>query len=176
MINIEATIRWKGYAPDDLSHGSSKRVWANCEKCGDGRWVEMKQYRDYCKSCSNKIKFDDPSVQAKMSLSHLKRYEDPLERKKDSIVVKKAYKDNPTLGTQASDRMAMFRSLNPKVWDLARENQRGGNDICNHHYIYDESDLSKYTMKMTRSAHARLHWLMRKSGIIVPHINIKEVL
>ena len=47
----------------------------------------------------------------------------------------------------------------------------GGNDIIEHHYIYDHSDLSKYTMKMTRSAHTRLHNLMRKAGIKVPHIN-----
>lgn len=53
------------------------------------------------------------------------------------------------------------------------ERQRSGNDIVNHHYIYDHSDLSKYTMKMTRSAHFRLHNNMRKAGIKVPHINIK---
>ena len=51
---------------------------------------------------------------------------------------------------------------------------RGGNDICKHHYIYDESDLSKYTMKMTRSAHTRLHHNMQISGIKVPYINMVE--
>ncbi len=49
---------------------------------------------------------------------------------------------------------------------------RGGNDIVNHHYIYDESDLSKYTTKMTRSHHTWLHNLFRKLGYIVPHVNI----
>lgn len=52
---------------------------------------------------------------------------------------------------------------------------RGGDDIVEHHYIYDHSDLSKYTMKMPRSEHSKLHSLMRTSGIKVPHINVLEV-
>ena len=54
------------------------------------------------------------------------------------------------------------------------ESMCGGNDIVNHHYIYDESDLSKYMMKMTRSRHTRLHRLMKKAGIEIPHINMVE--
>jgi len=52
MINIEATIRWKGYNPNDLSKGSHKRVWANCDICSKGRWVTFKDYRDMCYPCS----------------------------------------------------------------------------------------------------------------------------
>ena len=52
---------------------------------------------------------------------------------------------------------------------------RGGGDICGHHYIYDESDLSKNTVQMTRSNHQKLHRLLQKLGYIVPHINIKEI-
>jgi hypothetical protein len=51
------------------------------------------------------------------------------------------------------------------------ESMRGGNDICNHHYIYDHNDLSKYTIKMTRSAHGLLHRNMYLLGIKIPHIN-----
>jgi uncharacterized cysteine cluster protein YcgN (CxxCxxCC family) len=47
----------------------------------------------------------------------------------------------------------------------------GGKDIIYHHYICDHNDLSKYTTKMTRSRHSRLHRLMKISGIEVPHIN-----
>ena len=50
-----------------------------------------------------------------------------------------------------------------------------GQLLVKHHYIYDHNDLSKYTTEMTRSRHSRLHMLMRKAGIIIPHINIKEV-
>jgi len=32
MINREATIRWKGYDPDDLAPNSHLKVWAVCER------------------------------------------------------------------------------------------------------------------------------------------------
>jgi len=51
MINIEATKRFKGYNPNDLSAGSNKKVWANCDICGIGRWVYFYAYRDLCNSC-----------------------------------------------------------------------------------------------------------------------------
>ena len=58
----------------------------------------------------------------------------------------------------------------------ADDAKRGGNDIVNHHWLYDHSDLSKNTIKMTRSHHTWLHNLFRKLGYIVPHINVKEEL
>ena len=58
----------------------------------------------------------------------------------------------------------------------AYDKMRGGNDLVNHHYIYDESDLSLNTVQMTRSDHSRLHWLLERLGYIVPHINVKEEL
>lgn len=53
MISREATIRWKGYDPDDLSHGSNKKVWAICEDCGHGRWLKRCSYSDSCSKCGN---------------------------------------------------------------------------------------------------------------------------
>ena len=52
---------------------------------------------------------------------------------------------------------------------------RGGDDIVEHHYIYDEFDLSLNTVQMTRSDHTSLHNLLRKLGYKVPHINVKGV-
>ncbi len=52
MLNIEATIRWKGYNPNDLKPQSNKKVWANCDNCGKGRWVTYQQYYDLCYSCA----------------------------------------------------------------------------------------------------------------------------
>ena len=60
MINREATIRWKGYDPDDLSPGSGKKVWANCDICGHGRWVRRNSCADLCKICSQKIVLPTP--------------------------------------------------------------------------------------------------------------------
>lgn len=61
--------------------------------------------------------------------------------------------------------------LNSDKIKTSAKRQRGGNDICNHHYTYDHNDLSLNTVRMTRSDHMRLHQLLRKLGYIVPHIN-----
>lgn len=39
------------------------------------------------------------------------------------------------------------------------------------HWLYDDADLSKYTMPMTRSEHTTMHHRMRADGYEVPHIN-----
>jgi len=54
MINIEATIRWMGYNPEDLSYGSNKKIWAICDNCGKGRWLRKQDYRDLCLNCKMK--------------------------------------------------------------------------------------------------------------------------
>lgn len=72
------------------------------------------------------------------------------------------YIDNP----DAIDTM-----INSEAMKIAIENQIGGHDIVKHHNIYDHDDLSKYTIKMARSDHSRLHRNMRFLGIKVPHIN-----
>jgi len=55
LINIEATIRWKGYNPNDLKLQSAKRVWVICDVCGVGKWKPFSTYNlknnDLCKSC-----------------------------------------------------------------------------------------------------------------------------
>jgi transposase len=51
------------------------------------------------------------------------------------------------------------------------DKMRGGNDICDHHYIYDHNDLSLNTVQMTRSDHQKLHRLLQKLGYKVLHIN-----
>ena len=53
----------------------------------------------------------------------------------------------------------------------ADEAKRGGNDLVDHHYIYDHSDLFLNTVKMARSDHQKLHLLLRRLGYIIPHIN-----
>ena len=53
-INIEATIRWKGYNPYDLKPQSGKRVWDNCDVCGKGRWVKYNSCGKLCISCCQK--------------------------------------------------------------------------------------------------------------------------
>lgn len=136
MINREATIRWKGYDPNELSPGSSKRIWAVCDECGKSRWITKQNYRDLCNKCGAK-----------------KRWSNKVERDKQS------------------KRTTEYFENNPEAYDDRDEKQRGGNDICNHHYIYDHSDLSLNTVQITRSDHTSLHNLLRKLKYIVPHIN-----
>lgn len=64
-INREATIRWKGYDPDNLSPKSHKKVWANCDRCGKGRWLHKQAYRALCQSCWQKGRKQSPETIAK---------------------------------------------------------------------------------------------------------------
>lgn len=52
MINEKATLRWMGYSSDELSFGSHKKVWAVCDDCGKGRWIEYRRYKDLCRHCA----------------------------------------------------------------------------------------------------------------------------
>lgn len=54
MIHIEATIKYKGYDPRDLSRGSGKRVCFVCDECGRVRWGMFKAYRVLCNTCSKR--------------------------------------------------------------------------------------------------------------------------
>jgi hypothetical protein len=60
---------------------------------------------------------------------------------------------------------------NSEAMQSEHEKQRGGDDILYHHWLYDDADLSKYTMPMTRKDHAVMHNRMRADGYTVPHIN-----
>ena len=57
----------------------------------------------------------------------------------------------------------------------AIEAMRGGNDLVEHHYIYDHSDLSLNTVQMTRSDHQSLHRILQKLDYIILHINQEVV-
>lgn len=67
MINREATIRWKGYDPNNLKPRSNRRVWANCDDCGKGRWVVFQAYRSLCRSCVMKGKTPTEETRKKIS-------------------------------------------------------------------------------------------------------------
>lgn len=54
MINRKATIRWKGYDPDDLSFKSNKKICCICDGCGKVRWVPKYAYNDLCLQCACK--------------------------------------------------------------------------------------------------------------------------
>lgn len=88
-------------------------------------------------------------------------------------------KINIGVGNDGKKRTDDAKNKMSEVWVKTHKhviaNMYGGNDIVNHHYIYDHNDLTKYTTKTTRSIHTKIHRAMQKAGIIVPHINMKDV-
>ena len=71
MILREATIKYKGYDPEDLSRGSHKRICVSCDMCGRVRYVNYQAYRDLCGSCACLFKpIMNEETKRKISESH----------------------------------------------------------------------------------------------------------
>ena len=72
-VDDDITYAEKGYRSTDLSHGSSKPVWAICAnpECdmegGRGRWVEFRQCRELCRLCAHKGRKNSAEAIKKMS-------------------------------------------------------------------------------------------------------------
>ena len=182
-INREATIRWKGYDPTDLKSGSNKRVWANCDVCGYGRWVNRYQYRDMCHKCSHST---PEAIEANRQRG-IEQFESQEAHDAHSVMRLQYHKDNPEARKIQSRSLIQYYIDNPEVKDdlskkirgspayrSAMGNQRGGNDLINHHYIYDHNDRSLNTIQITRKDHSRLHQLLKKLKYVIPHINVIE--
>jgi len=200
MIDIEKTLSLRGYDPLMLSYGSGKKVWAICNICGHGRWLNFQLYTDLCHLCSKRNSEAREIARSKA----IEQWSDPEARKHQSKRKIRYHIDNPEAGKSHSERMKQFYIDNPDFYEEkaifwreywadqnnrnimseikndsiatkdASENMRGGNDIVNHHFIYDQNDLSLNTVQMTRSDHTSLHNLLRKIGYMVPHISTKR--
>lgn len=114
MINIEETLSLRGYDPLMLTHGSNKKVWAVCNKCGHSRWVAYQDYCDLCWACS----IDNPErkegTSKKLSVFQRKRYEDPEERRKTGDSIRKAYEDDPEYRVKVGLGSALSWKNNPE--------------------------------------------------------------
>ena len=153
MIDWEKTEEETGFNKEYFNRfpKSHKIVYTICKQCNEGRWRSYYGRSELCYFCSNKNK----NLGKKRSKESRKNMSDAH------------------LGIRISDEQKRKTSesiKNSVTHKIATEKQRGGNDIVKHHYIYDESDLSKYTMKITRSIHTKLHRLFRKNNIEIPHI------
>lgn len=149
---------------------SNKRIIATCDKCGKEREIYNHGYHDKCNSCAN------------------------------SEEMKKYYKNNPNEKNNLTNRISILRNTDrdfsdnlrkkqsesgKKRWNKPGDREKGSEyslkrysemddprlEIVKHHYLYDDADLSKYTMQMTRSEHTAMHNRMRADGYEVPHIN-----
>lgn len=97
----------------------------------------------------------------KMSISHLELYENSKEREKISTAVAKLWESPIYREKIINARKEYYNEMDDP-----------GQEIVTHHYIYDFNDLSKYTIKVTRSEHLTIHNNLRWAGIQVPCINI----
>ena len=63
-----------------------------------------------------------------------------------------------------------------KISKTAKENPKmvGGHDIISHHILYDHNDPDKNIIRVTRSMHMRIHWMLIRLGIEVSHINVTK--
>ena len=105
----------------------------------------------------------------KQSERRIEYYKDQANRDEMSKRMTE-YWSNQDNRDKQSERMSEIIK-NSDAHKAASEDMGGGDDLVTHHYIYDESDLSLNTVKMTRSDHTSLHRLLQKLGYIVPHIN-----
>ena len=179
MILREATIKYKGYDPYTLSKGSNKRICCSCDCCGKISYKQYNQYRNLCKKCQKRT--IESREMAK--LKAIKQWSNQENRDNQSKRVLQYNKDHPEICKLNSEKAIKrwsnqnernIQSDRIKNSNLAKKqikNQIGGQDLVKHHYIYDHSDLNKYTTIMTRSKHTKLHRAMRKEKIKIPHIN-----
>lgn len=93
MIHREATIKYKGYDPNDLKPKSNKRVCCVCDKCGRVSWHRFDSYRDLCNSCSHIGIPKSKEWREKISKAHIgmKRTIEAKEKHSKSISGDKNY-------------------------------------------------------------------------------------
>ena len=128
---------------------------------------------------------DDPTLSQTMSDAANRRWADPEMRAAMSETKKQYFIDHPE-AREAARLKAIDQWNNQMARDIQSEilkssdecktradNQRGGDDIVNHHFIYDHTHPENHTIQITRSAHTAHHHWMDRAGIEVPHINIE---
>lgn len=144
MINREATIRWKGYDPDDLPSNSSKRVWANCESCSEGRWVNLNQYRDLCYKCAMVARRGikrSPEVCKKISESNMGRIvSEDTKRKMRENRPDMSGENNPMFGKQHTDEAKRLISENIKQYYIDNPEAGAENSARQIQYAIDHTE------------------------------------
>ena len=141
---------------------SNKEIVWNCDVCDS---VIETRFADYNSGLCNICSKQTPEVREAARLKTIEQFSDPSQRDAARIKSIEQWSDQAAI-----DEMSEI-VRNSVAHKAASLDQVGGYDIVGHHMIYDESDLTKHIMKMTRSMHTTLHNLFRKHGIEIPHIN-----
>lgn len=108
---------------------------------------------------------DHPEAREVARLKAIEQWSDPEAREDARLRMTEWFSD-----PKARESMSKIIT-NSDAAKANATNMKGGQDIIQHHYLYDDADLSKYTMPMTRSEHTAMHNGMRKDGYEVKHIN-----
>lgn len=114
MIDIEETINLRGYDPLMLTFGSNKEVWAVCNMCGNGRWLQFKQYSDLCKKCGHNTSEYLEAAQLRAT----KQFASQEAREEMSNIKKQFYIDNPE-----AIKAARLKSITQWSSQKARDDQ-----------------------------------------------------
>lgn len=138
-------------------------------------WSDQKHRDDQSVRISDYFK-NNPEACDEVSKKSIDYWLDPKHRNEMSEIMVRYNKNHPEKGMEHSIWMKQYFIDNPDIGTDRNKNQVGGYDIVGHHIIYDYSDLTKNIIPMTRSMHMKLHQLFRKYGIIIPHINVKEII
>lgn len=194
MIDWKKSAELNGCSIDNLRKRferfpkSHKKVWRICEGegCNDESKVEFRVCTNLCKKCVNTIKNKSLGMREKVSKSATERWSDPAERKaarkrttdffiahpEDLAAMLKRSRDywkNQDNCDRLSETMR-----NSDAHKALSDKMRGGNDIVNHHYIYDHDNPDQHTIEITRSQHQAHHHWMKRNKLEVPHLNVTE--
>lgn len=131
---------------------------------------------------------DDPTLSQTLSDAANRRWADPEARIAESARMVQYYIDHPEAVEKARD-VAIEQWADPTAREIQSETlkasdlmhiesdrQRGGDDIVEHHFIYDHQNPSNHTVQITRSEHTAHHHWMNRAGLEVPHININNTM
>lgn len=147
---------------------SGKKVVTICETCLEERIVTFAGHTKNCLSCARKLYWRDDAKRAEVSAWMTKHWSDPENRAVYAEKMKAHYLDpefkrlqsvaKSKYWAQEMSRENMSKTmLESEAHRIASEKMVGGNDIVNHHYIYDPNDKHKFTTPMTRSEHTSMH-------------------
>lgn len=176
---------------------SEKLVWWVCDgTCGTQKEKMFCYSQGMCHKCAvntpeaieaNKLRaikqFANPAQREVRRLKTLEQFSTQEACDEMSEIIIRYNKDHPEKAKNHSEWMIEYcknpevnkanseRIINSKSMQIEHDRQRGGDDIVWHHWLYDDADLSKYTMPMTRSEHSTMHNYMKAAGYRVPHIN-----
>lgn len=122
--------------------------------------------RDAQSDLKKQFYIDNPESLDEISKRTIEQFSTQESRLEMSCRMKEYYED-PEHRKQSSEARIKYLKSHP---DNIKK-MIGGHDIIMHHYLYDDADLSKYTMPMTRSDHGKMHRRMQLDGYKVSHIN-----